>query len=79
MMKIYKKNIDHYIMLSFEINEMNIPFTGQIVVKEDDEVTREVILGRAKKIHEWLVLVDHIFLLSEQILNLLYIIIEKLK
>nr|WP_050498125.1 FAD:protein FMN transferase [Oenococcus oeni] len=48
-------------MLSFEINEMNIPFTGQIVVKEDDEVTREVILGRAKKIHEWLVLVDHIF------------------
>ncbi len=61
MMKIYKKNIDHYIMLSFEINEMNIPFTGQIVVKEDDEVTREVILGRAKKIHEWLVLVDHIF------------------
>nr|WP_256207088.1 FAD:protein FMN transferase [Oenococcus oeni] len=60
-MKIYKKNIDHYIMLSFEINEMNIPFTGQIVVKEDDEVTREVILGRAKKIHEWLVLVDHIF------------------
>ncbi|EJO07116.1 thiamine biosynthesis protein [Oenococcus oeni] len=61
MMKIYKKNIDYYIMLSFEINEMNIPFTGQIVVKEDDEVTREVILGRAKKIHEWLVLVDHIF------------------
>nr|WP_239643260.1 FAD:protein FMN transferase [Oenococcus oeni] len=60
-MKIYKKNIDYYIMLSFEINEMNIPFTGQIVVKEDDEVTREVILGRAKKIHEWLVLVDHIF------------------
>nr|WP_243690863.1 hypothetical protein [Oenococcus oeni] len=79
MMKIYKKNIDHYIMLSSEINEMNIPFTGQIVVKEDDEVTREVILGRAKKIHERLVLVDHIFFLSEQILNLLYIIIEKLK
>nr|WP_257609176.1 hypothetical protein [Oenococcus oeni] len=79
MMKIYKKNIDHYIMLSSEINEMNIPFTGQIVVKEDDEVTREVILGRAKKIHERLVLVDHIFFLSEQTLNLLYIIIEKLK
>nr|WP_239645377.1 hypothetical protein [Oenococcus oeni] len=48
MMKIYKKNIDHYIMLSFEINEMNIPFTGQIVVKEDDEVTREVILDVQK-------------------------------
>ncbi|MDN6968518.1 FAD:protein FMN transferase [Oenococcus sp. UCMA 17063] len=61
MTKIFKKIIGAYIMLSFEINEMNIPFTVQIIVKEDDEITRKIILERAKKIHEWLVLVDHIF------------------
>ncbi|MCV3296163.1 FAD:protein FMN transferase [Oenococcus kitaharae] len=60
-MRIYKKNIGHYVMLSFEINEMNIPFTGQIVVKEDNPVVREVILERAEKIDRWLQLVNQIF------------------
>ncbi|VDK13591.1 hypothetical protein OAL24_00396 [Oenococcus sicerae] len=60
-MHIYTKKIDKYSLLTFEIKQMNLPFTGQVVVAHDDELTRSLLLKKALAIEKWLMDVDQRF------------------